>query len=115
MDPDQRMFKLVEAYHLIFDAKDSFPPGSGGAYDCHEALTDLRRLLTDLEGYGTVPRRFDGEGRAEGDSLIVTHEDAGEILGALSAMAQIAAAVVDPIASAHWQALYGKYATQVSS
>jgi len=53
--------KLTEAYHTIFDIKDSAGPGNLTFGQCFDALRTLETLMERL-GY-EVPSRFDGDGR----------------------------------------------------
>lgn len=53
---------LTEAYHTIFDIKDTMVPSDDGWYQTYETLASLARLM---KGLGiTVPERFDGGGRS---------------------------------------------------
>lgn len=51
--------KLIAAYNLIFDVKDSQPSGSSPDYLAYEALGKIEALLV---GFGVeAPRRFDNK------------------------------------------------------
>ncbi len=53
--------KLTEAYHAVYDVKDTIPSGHPGFYEAYEAIQKIAKLMDTL---GLAPpRRFDGEGR----------------------------------------------------
>lgn len=51
---------LTEAFHLLFDVKDSVRPVAA-RYALYEAIDKVKEAMRAL-GY-VIPRRFDGDGR----------------------------------------------------
>lgn len=98
--------KLVEAYHLVFDFKDTLEPGSPGFAAAYNAVMSIASLLDPSDR----PRRFDGDGRADGDSVVVSHEDWAEVRAAIDIAAQVTRTVGDVVSSDHYDALAAKYA-----
>jgi hypothetical protein len=65
MSTNDSTAKLVEAFHLLYDVKDTLTPGSDTAYTLYEAIKGIRSIVASA-----AVQRHDGEGRADGPAPI---------------------------------------------
>lgn len=107
---DEQAAKLVEAFHLIYDVKDALAPGCPAAYAAYEAIEAIKGNLRPTD----IPKRRDGDGRADGDSLVVPYEEVPNVLGALRLAAQVTAATGDRVTSGEYAATSAKLTTKES-
>jgi hypothetical protein len=104
---------LTDAYHAVYDHKDTRPDATHARYIAYEAAAKIAELMRTL-GFDP-PNRHDGEGRTDGVAppyLTLDEDDAVEVFSALSMAAQVTATVGYNTQSAHFQGLYGKLADQ---
>lgn len=52
---------LTEAFHAVFDVKDTLQPGSEAFRTAYDAIARIEDLLVAVGGQR--PQRFDGQGR----------------------------------------------------